>query len=93
MKYLSMVLLVSAFAVSSASSQPLDWTTAYLGRTKIDRGTIDASRIVQVRSFLIFPGSYEPVKDYGRMKWYDLVAFNCVTSEYKVIFATESETC
>ena len=86
----SLVLMLGL--TSNLSAQPLEWKTEFLGRTKIDRGTLDLSRVSKVRNFLIFPAAYEAMKDYGKTKWYDLVAYNCASGEYKVIFATESET-
>lgn len=85
-----MLLFVYTTLVTSDSiAQPLEWNSEFHGSSKIDRGMIDPKQISRVRNFLIFPAAYESTKVDGKPKWYDLVAFNCLTSEYKVIFATE----
>lgn len=89
-------LLLFSFVVACSICQAatnLVFSTTLSGRTQFERSRIDTAHLVQIHDFVVFAGTDEthfPSVARGP-NWYDLVAFDCRSNEFKVLFAVEQK--
>jgi hypothetical protein len=90
---LLLVFLAQALGQVVHAATPLRFDLSFDGPTKLQKSRIDSRTISQVHDLVLFVGTDEDHFPAAtpRSQWYDLVAFDCRSKDFKVVFAVERQ--